>query len=159
MEYFKDIPGYEGIYQVSNCGRVLNKKEERFLLPHTHKYGYLTVCLCYKKKRRYAKIHRLVLLAFRGKSKLMVNHIDHTRDNNHISNLEYVTNLQNVQHCVRAGRNSKPPRKVGRVPDEVVRYIRTSKESFKLLMKKFNMGQTHVYRIRNRQAYAHVTDV
>lgn len=119
----------------------------------------MTVCLSPPgQKRRYVKIHRLVLLAFKGPSDLMVNHINHQRDDNRLENLEYCTALENVRHCVRAGRNSKPPPTVGKVPDETVRAIRTSKESYRVLMKRFDMSQTHVYEIRNRKRYGHVND-
>lgn len=160
MEYFKDVVGYEGLYQVSNEGRVLSLITEKILKPYLHKFGYHTVCLAdLKGGRKYKKIHRLVLEAFRGKSdKPQVNHINHIRNDNNLSNLEYVTCKENVRHCINAGRNSKPPITVGKLSDETIRGIRAFKGSFKDGMKKFSISQTHYYEIRNRKRYADVMD-
>lgn len=159
MEHFKDIPGYEGLYQVSNRGRVLSFVKQKMLKPHLHLYGYMTMCLAdLKGGRKYKKIHRLVLAAFRGESKLMVNHVNHVRHDNNLSNLEYCTALENMQHCVRAGRNVNPPKKKCQIPHDVVRAIRKSNESYRVLMSRYSIGQTHVYRIRNREYYADVSD-
>lgn len=65
-EIFKDVPGYEGLYQVSNLGRVksLHYQKEKILKPSEQKWGYLNVHLCKNGKRRTFKIHRLVAESF-----------------------------------------------------------------------------------------------
>lgn len=116
-EIWKTLPGYEGLYEVSDHGgvRSLDRlvarprggravKKGRVLSPAFDSGGYLVVSLCIDGAQRTKKIHRLVALAFIGESELQVNHIDCCKTNNNISNLEYVTRQQNVDHAVANGR-------------------------------------------------------
>ena len=107
MEIWKDIPGYEGLYQVSNLGNVRslrygNRDEVRelFLKPHTN--GYLQVELHKNGKRKMFTVHRLVAKAFVDgyDEGLMVNHIDENKKNNVATNLEWVSASQNVLHSI-----------------------------------------------------------
>lgn len=100
---FKDIPGYEGLYQVSNTGKVLGLKRNKLLKKLTRPNGYLYVDLCKNNKSIKHSIHRLVMIAFIGPSDLTVNHKDGDKTNNRLDNLEYVTQLQNSQHAWKSG--------------------------------------------------------
>lgn len=104
-EIWKTIQGYED-YQVSNFGRVksLNyngTKKER-LLSQCKSRGYYVVCLYSNKKRRMFLAHQLVAIAFLNHKpcgfKLVVNHKDFNPLNNHVDNLEVVTNRENCNH-------------------------------------------------------------
>lgn len=111
-EVWKDIPGYEGRYQVSDMGRVrslsyLGTKNIRVLKPKPYRGGYLCVALCKNGKAWYAKIHRLVYHTFigidkpyvrgsRGTECWVINHKDGDRTNNRLSNLELITQAENV---------------------------------------------------------------
>lgn len=109
-EEWRDIPNYEGLYQVSNLGRVkslarktnqTNKNrhvKEKILCQRKQKYGYKEVTLRNNNKRVHHRVHRLVMLAFVGSSKLPVNHIDGNKSNNIVSNLEYCTYQENTIH-------------------------------------------------------------
>lgn len=110
-EKWKDIPGYEGYYKVSSFGRVKSLAMEktnhsggawiepaRLLQPATNKGGYSVVVLVSCKKSKSFLVHRLVALAFLGKSDLEVNHKDKNTKNNKLSNLEYVTKRENISH-------------------------------------------------------------
>jgi hypothetical protein len=99
MEIWKDITGYEGLYQVSNYGRVKNKDK---ILNGCNFRGYLQVYLSHPKKSFL--IHRLVAKEFFEEydSYKMVNHIDFDKTNNHLSNLEMVSNRENQCHSVKA---------------------------------------------------------
>lgn len=107
MEYFKDIPGYEGLYRVSQYGRVESLprscKEGRILKLINHSNGYYSCGLTKRSIQKQYKVHRLVMMAFRGESKLEVNHIDGNKRNNHLSNLEYCTVAQNAKHAFKLG--------------------------------------------------------
>tara|TARA_R110000796_G_scaffold34762_1_gene89504 strand:- start:134 stop:613 length:480 start_codon:yes stop_codon:yes gene_type:complete len=101
IEEFRDIPNYEGIYQVSNLGRVKSLKcnKERILKNGHNGKGYLHIMLskdCIKKIRT---IHQLVAEAFLGHvpcgHKLVVNHINFNRQDNRPQNLEIVTQREN----------------------------------------------------------------
>ena len=105
-ETFKDIPGYIGLYQVSNFGRIMslsnnNQRKERILKPSMDGWDYLGVSLCKKGKKKRCKIHQLVVMVFLnhkpdGTHKLVVNHIDFNKLNNNLSNLEIITQRQNT---------------------------------------------------------------
>lgn len=98
-EIWKDIPGYEGRYEVSSHGRVRTSKglilKRRVLWT-----GYDRASLTKDRKVRHFAVHRLVCAAFIGPipEGKEVNHIDGVRLNNRIENLEYVTRLQNLLH-------------------------------------------------------------
>tara|TARA_R110000822_G_scaffold79199_4_gene189569 strand:+ start:206 stop:682 length:477 start_codon:yes stop_codon:yes gene_type:complete len=104
MEIFKDVPGYEKIYQVSNFGRVksLIGLTDRILKANVVGSGYNAISLSKEGKVVTKRIHQLVAMSFLGHEPnghaLVVNHIDFDKTNNHVSNLEIVTNRENTNH-------------------------------------------------------------
>ena len=112
-EEWKDIEGYENLYQVSNFGRVKSlPKEKQFgnsfyitkekiLENQRDKDGYLEVNLYKNKKGKHYKIHRLVAKAFilNLENKPEVNHIDGNKENNCVINLEWVSPKENINHA------------------------------------------------------------
>ncbi len=108
-EIWKDIRGYESLYQVSNLGRVKSIPREGtkggFLKPSISKSGYLCVTLSKNNKTKRFPIHRLVANNF-----LEVNHKDGNKLNNKLNNLEFVTKSQNILHRFRVLKQ-KPYRK------------------------------------------------
>lgn len=98
-EIWKDVVGYEGRYQVSNCGRVKNVKRDCLLTLKLDHKGYHRVGLTTNRKTLNKLVHRLVLKAFVGESELPCNHINHIRTDNHLGNLEYVNTRENVCHA------------------------------------------------------------
>ena len=105
VEEFRNIKGYEGIYQVSNLGRVksLNynhTKKERILKAGDDGKGYYYVGLSKDGVLKMRKIHQLVAEYFLGHTpcgyKLVVNHIDFDKTNNNVDNLEIVTQRENA---------------------------------------------------------------
>lgn len=121
LEIWKDVPGYEGLYQVSNLGNVksLNYNKtgnEKILKQKIRKNtNYLVVCLCKKGLHKDKFVHRLVLEAFNPNKndtksfkdeiinydKLVVNHIDENKHNNCINNLEWCTHRYNDNYGSR----------------------------------------------------------
>lgn len=113
------IYDYTGLYQVSNHGRVrsLNYNhtgEIQMLKLSEYKNGYLRVCLVKNKKRKDFLVHRLVGFAFSDLipnndpiNKIHINHIDENKHNNHVENLEWVTQKQNNTHGTRVERQAK----------------------------------------------------
>lgn len=111
-EIWKDIEDWEGLYQVSNFGRVksLNYRKtgmSNYLIPR-NSYIYDTVCLCNRGHHKYALIHRLVAEAFipNPKNKAQVNHKDGDKHNNYVGNLEWVSPKENIIHSIKTLKNS-----------------------------------------------------
>lgn len=106
-EIWKDIKGFEGIYQVSNLGNVKslnyrNTKEEKMLTPKKNNSGYLWLELTNNKKKSCLLIHRIVALEFipNLNNLPIVNHKDENPMNNCVDNLEWCTALQNVRYSI-----------------------------------------------------------
>lgn len=123
-EIWKDIAGYEGLYQASNFGRVkalkrpisyINKygnptntfTKEHIMHPSNvgrgwkEHNGYLSVALQVKNKQKRYNVHRLVAQAFipNPENKPQVNHIDGNKHNNRVDNLEWATREENMRHA------------------------------------------------------------
>lgn len=118
VEIWKDVLGYEGIYQVSNLGRVKNlnyrgtNKERVFKKGHTN--GYEVVGLTKNKKTTSHLVHRIVFEAFNGKipTGLTVDHIDSNKQNQKLENLQLLTNVENARKA-NIGENNYWFGKVG----------------------------------------------
>jgi hypothetical protein len=99
MEIFKDVVGYEGLYQVSNFGRVKSLKcgREKILKPYDSE-GYTRISLHKSNKRKDIRVHIMVALAHIGARPegLVIDHIDENKSNNNVSNLRYITSRENV---------------------------------------------------------------
>ena len=110
---WKDIDGYEGLYQVSNTGEVMNVRTGKILKAKRDKDGYFEVCLC-KNGKRYFRVHRLVADAFIPNSLNLpqVNHKDENPSNNNASNLEWCSCEYNINYGTgirrRVEKQSKP---------------------------------------------------
>lgn len=122
MEIWKDIQGYEGLYQVSNLGRI--KSLDRYVVRHRKgttfkalikgkfpsisltKDGYEKVTLCNKEKTITFRVHRLVAETFIPNPLNLphVNHKDENKRNNHVENLEFCSIKYN---CNYGNRNKK----------------------------------------------------
>jgi len=100
-EIFKDIFDYEGLYQISNLGRVKSLKcnREKILKLSFDTGGYSQVGLCENSIKKTRDVHKLVAIHFLNHTpcgfKLVVNHKDFNKLNNHVNNLEIVTNRVN----------------------------------------------------------------
>lgn len=100
-EIWKEVIGYEGLYQVSDHGRVRSVRRGIVLKPGAgggRRNSYLFVVLCVNNVRNNQLVHRLVAKAFLGVHDLEVNHIDEDPHNNAASNLEWCTRQENVDH-------------------------------------------------------------
>lgn len=92
-------------YAVSKCGRIFSLPSMKEISQYSDKDGYkfVTVKKLKLTKNGQVRVHRLVALFWLGSSDLEVNHIDGNKENNHISNLEYVTSCENSRHAVDIG--------------------------------------------------------
>lgn len=116
QEIWKDVKGYEGLYQVSNFGRVksfraswkLGKPKETILHPSLINSGYEVVTLYSKEKRQKFQVHRLVALNFipNPENFPCVNHKDENKLNNCVNNLEWCTYQYNNNYGTARIRTS-----------------------------------------------------
>lgn len=104
-EIFKDIPGYEGLYQISNLGNVkslhYNKSNRQVILkPRLNKKGYCRVGLHSKGESKDFFIHRLVAESFIPNPNNLsdVNHKDENKQNNCVNNLEWLSHRDNMNY-------------------------------------------------------------
>lgn len=102
-EQWRDIDGYDGMYQVSDLGRVRSHKygKTRVLRPYKDGNGYFTVDLHQNRQRKTARVHRLVAHAFipnTDSSKTIINHRNECKSDNRAVNLEWCTIQYNVTY-------------------------------------------------------------
>lgn len=110
-EIWCDIDGYEGLYQISNKGRVksLLGPSERILRPWDNGYGYYYIMLYNDSVRKRFKLHRLVARAFIPNPDNLpeINHRDENKKNNCVENLEWCDRIYNVNYGTRNERASR----------------------------------------------------
>ena len=122
-EQWRDVPGYEGIYEVSSFGKVRTKEGKitesnhhglrlwkSRILKQKNSKGYKKVSLYKNKRRRDLYVHRLVAMAFlrKPRGKDLVNHIDGRTTNNRADNLEWCNHKENLIHAYETGLNKCP---------------------------------------------------
>lgn len=102
MEIWKDIPGYKGLYQVSNFGVVRSIKNDKIRVrkPQIDTWKYYKLDLWNNSKMKQMQIHKIVFISFNfiPPKNMVINHIDGNKLNNCLSNLELITQRENVSH-------------------------------------------------------------
>jgi len=116
-EQWKDIEGYEGLYQVSNKGRVYSNKKtiirsngvplnlKGMFIAQSLQDGYYRIRLSKKNKKGVSNVARLVGIAFipNYDNKPQINHINGIKTDNNVNNLEWVSAKENMEHAFRIG--------------------------------------------------------
>lgn len=106
-EIWKPIEGYEGLYEVSNLGRIKSlsgkHRREMILKLRDNGYGYLTIGLSKNNKNKRFKVHRIVAKTFliNNNNYEQVNHMDGDKHNNNVNNLEWCDRSYNMKHAYR----------------------------------------------------------
>lgn len=166
LEQWKDIEGFEGMYQVSNTGKVRSFRrcaKGRELTPWYAKNGYCQVYFVVDNKRIAKKVHRLVAQAFieNPESKPEVNHVDGRKENNHVSNLEWSTRQENMNHARKTGllddngENSKNAKLTNDQAEQIRKeFVPRHKEFGAVpLALKYGVGRKVIERIVKGQSY------
>lgn len=163
-EIWKPVPEYEGIYSVSNLGRV--RKEAQILKGGINTDGYPFHTLSHNNKRWCISVHLLVARAFlppKPSPKHEVNHEDRVKTNCRADNLSWMTPSQNVQHSFRVGtrkRNKGTDNPACVLTETQVKTMRADLDSGVLNTvsagKKFGVSQGTAWRIKKRLIWGHL---
>ena len=162
MEIFKDIKEFEGLYQISNLGNVLNVKTNKILSKRKYGCGYYGYALFKNKKRKEYKEHRLVAENFINNefNLKLVNHINGIKTDNRVENLEWVTSHENHIHAMNLGLKAKGEgHGCSKLKMEDVYKIKTMlKEGVpqRKISKLFNVGQSAITDINLGKTWKHL---
>lgn len=164
----KDIPGWEGLYACTTKGEIYSYRSNKFLSPSKTKRGYLHVTFTRDGNRYDYRVHRLIAMTFldNPENKPQINHIDGDKLNNYLSNLEWVTPEENIEHGKQLGlfkcTCTNPPKRTIEGPQ--VAYVFTNVYNgnqfvicgFRTLRKQFRIsGYTYglIQKYANTGAY------
>ena len=158
-EIWRDILGYEGLYQVSNFGRI--KRCSRILSVGINGWGYETIALCKNGHQKSCTVHRLVAEAFLPNPDNLpqVDHLNGNKADNRVENLEWVTPKENIQ---RASRNGQLKCGVencnAKLSKADIIYIRKNSDRLtkKQLAKMFKVDRKVIERILNKTSYKNI---
>jgi hypothetical protein len=159
------IPGYEGIYSVSDTGLIYSERRKKYRKTYLDNQGYIKVVLCVDGEMMNHLIHRLVAMAFipNPVGKPCVNHIDGNKGNNHVSNLEWCDYSENRVHSLKIG-TSKPARgkqfkrtKLCETSIGIIREAANNGFTHTAIACYFIVGRPHITQIVNRKEWSYVS--
>ena len=169
-EVWRDVPGYDGHYQVSNIGNVRSNKRQSMWLPMKigHIFNkYYGVALTKNGQVKHCAVHILVAKTFipNPENKPFVNHKDGNKFNNCVENLEWVTGSENVRHAFKLGLNKGVQgfnHGAAKFTAEEIREIRNNykaydrKRDIPALAKKYGVCTCTMKNIINGKSYKNV---
>lgn len=171
-EQWRDIPGTNGSYEVSDFGRVRRKiamgrwKAGGFLSPRYHRQGYIEIKFNLNGASKQILAHRLVMMAFVGNppAGMETNHINGIKDDNRLKNLEYVTPKENTQHAIthlnRTGPRGELNGNSKLTKGDVLTIRKLLDEGIPTtdIAQQYGLSRTHVYHIRKGKVWGHLKD-
>lgn len=174
IEKWKDISGFEGCYQISDCGRLRSvdrilsyngKKRNHIgrIISPSIAVGYNRCSLWKNNKPNEYKIHILVAKAFipNPYGKPCVNHKDGNKLNNHVDNLEWCSYSENMYHSfVNLNRKSKPAKKLSdKDVIEIRKWKATTNITYAQLSLYYNIHPANLSNIVNHKARINAYDI
>jgi hypothetical protein len=167
METWKAVVGFEGIYEVSDAGRVrriakrnglVPRISERIMKPYKMKNGYLHMVLQLNEKCCGILVHRAVIAAFIGPAPLghEVNHKNGNKNDNRLENLEYVTPSQNQVHSHQVLGIKGSRAKLTEKQVIAVRELRSHGWLFKDIAQHFGVDRKTCADIVNCKTWTHI---
>jgi HNH endonuclease len=140
----------------SGESRRYGNPTDRILNPYLASHGYRVAHLQVVPVRIRRYVHEIVAAAFIGPRPegYHINHIDAVRSNNRVENLEYSTQYDNIHHAIALGR--QPHARLCPAIVEEIRASYAATGSYLPMKAKYNLDDTHVWRIVTRRAWKHV---
>jgi len=163
----REIPGFTGYYCDKN-GDIFSLRPKHYgkiykMKKRVNRLGYERICLMKDRIHIHLLVHRLILKAFIGEDKVrkFCNHINGIKNDNRLSNLEWVTCLENERHSIEIlGKNMKgenhPAHKLTEEKVKLIRKLRSNGNSYQSIANKFSIGPSTCARICNREKWTHV---
>ena len=161
-EIWKDIPDYEGLYEVSDLGKVRNKRTNRIRSLSPSGNGYVRVDLWRDKKYKSFTVHSLVLMTFVGTRPegFQVAHNNGLRYDNRLENLRYATMIENQADRLKHGTSTVGGNNGNSKLDEdkvlKIRALASKGIAQKVLAKKYNVTTATISSIVKRKRWQHV---
>lgn len=155
-EVWKPVLGYEGLYEVSDLGRVKGY-HRRCLRQYEHPFGYNDVDLYKNRVKTKKKVHRLVLEAFVGACPegMECRHLNGQSRDNRLENLRWGTKAENFEDRVRHGTILKGERHPGvKLTEDQVREIRSAPGSQSSIAARYGVEQTNISAIKRWKSWA-----
>jgi len=168
----KDIPGYEGKYTITKCGKVWSKARRRtvdrriignkYLSQGKMKSGHIIVSLSKNGTSVSYLVHRLVLETFAGPCPdgMECRHLDGDPSNNHISNLKWGTRSENYEDAVEHGtailgeKGTNAKLKNGEIRG--IKFLLVSGQTQKTISQLYGVSQSAISRIKNDKRWKHI---
>ena len=173
MEEWRDVVGYEGLYEVSNEGRVRSRFREgeyaarwgiaKMRFPAKERKisktpaGYCYVSLSKNGIQSKHLVHRLVMEAFAGRSDRQVNHLDGVKGNNKVSNLEYCTSAENLRHCINVlGKKRGSSAGGAKLTETDIPKIRSDSRKLREIAQDYGVTLQAIYLVKARKNWGHI---
>lgn len=134
-EVWKDIKGYEGFYKASTFGKIKSLKfysnankqyydKERILKAPVDNHGYRCVTLCKNGKHKRIRVHKIIAMTFieNPENKPYINHLNGTKTDNRVCNLEYCTAKENTIHAYKTGLHKPAKGKENPLSKKILQY-------------------------------------
>lgn len=154
-EQWRPVPGYEGLYEVSDLGRVRSRRKT--LKPTRQPHGYYTVSLHLRGEQRKAYVHRLVAVAFLGETEGDVRHHNHNRADNRLANLSWGSRRENITDSVRDRRHAfGKANPHAKLTGPQVLLIRAGTGNRRVLAAEYGVSPGTIDDVRRRVSWTHL---
>jgi hypothetical protein len=159
VELWRPVVGYEGLYEVSNLGRVKSLRSEKLMKLSVANSGYMQLSLSGKPSRKVRHVHRLVLEAFIGPCPPNMEgcHANGIRTDNRLENLRWDTRKGNMADAIAHGRTNRGERNPWtKFNEKDIRKIRESIQSNSELAKIYGVTREAIRDIKSGRRWGHI---